>query len=313
MTAAMTPAPDRTLAGVALMVAFCVIAPLLDVAAKLAAEAGVAVATITTARFVVQGACMVPVALVMGLSWRVAPRMAGMIGLRAVFLILSSYAFVSGIAVMPVADALAIAFLEPFIVLLLGWLIFGDSIGPRRIAACAVGFAGALLVIQPSVAAFGWVALWPLGTAVFFSFYMLITRAMAATLHPVTMQLHTSLAGAAICLPLLWMLDGSGIAGLDHIPVAGIAWLWLAGVGVWGAASHICMTYALKFAPASTIVPLHYFEIVAAVALGWLVFSDWPNPMTWGGIVVITGAGLYLIHRERLAARDRRIMAEGPR
>lgn len=295
------------------MLAFCVIAPLLDVSAKLAAEAGVAIATITTARFVVQGACTLPAALAMALNWRVSGRMAAMIALRAAFLILSTYSFVSGIAVMPVADALAIAFLEPFIVLLLGWLIFGDSIGPRRIAACAVGFAGALLVIQPSVAAFGWVALWPLGTAVFFSFYMLITRAMAATLHPVTMQLHSSLAGGAICLPLLWAFDGSGIAGLDHAAVAGIAWVWLAGVGIWAAASHICMTYALKFAPASTLVPLHYFEIVVAVAPGWLVFSDWPNPLTWAGIVVIVGSGLYLIYRERLAARDRRLIARGQR
>ncbi len=313
MTAALSPAPDRTLTGVGLMLAFCVLAPLLDVSAKLAAEAGVAVAVITAARFVVQAACMVPAALAMRLDLRIGGRMAGMILLRTVFLILSTFSFVSGIAVMPVADALAIAFLAPFIVLLLGWLIFGDSVGPRRIGACAAGFAGALLVIQPSVAAFGWVALWPLATAFFFSFYMLITRAMAATLHPVTMQLHTSLAGAAICLPLLGAFAGSGIAGLDPAMPAGIAWLWLLGVGVWAAASHICMTYALKFAPAPTLVPLQYAEIVVAVALGWLVFSDWPTPLTWAGIAVIVGSGLYLVHREALAARTRRISPEGPR
>lgn len=304
---------DRILPGVALMCVFCVLAPLLDVSAKLAGEAGVAVATIVAARFVVQGALMLPAVLAMRLAWAITPRMAGMVTLRAVFLILSTYSFVSGLTVMPVADALAIAFVEPFILLLLGHLIFGDQVGPRRIAACAVGFAGALFVIQPSIATFGWVALWPLGTAFFFAFYMLITRSMAATLHPVTMQLHTSLAGAAIWLPLLWVFDGSGIVGLDHEGAAGIAWLWLFGVGFWAALAHICMTYALKFAPSATVAPLHYLEIVVAVALGYAVFGDFPNALTWVGITVIVGSGLYLIHREHLAARDRRITAEGPR
>ncbi|MEY4984420.1 MAG: hypothetical protein RIR62_2686 [Pseudomonadota bacterium] len=294
---------DRILPGVSLMLAFCTLAPLLDVASKLAAEGGVPVGQITTARFVVQGALMLPVVLFMGLGWRTSRRAAGLVLMRAVFLILSTYSFVSGIAVMPVADALAIAFVEPFILLILGSLLFGEKVGPRRIAASAVGFGGALLVIQPSLAAFGLVALWPLGTAFFFAFYMLVTRTLSDEMHPVTMQLHTSLAGMAITLPLLWALDGSGIPALDAVMPSGILWLWLFGVGFWAAVSHICMTYALKFAPSATLAPLHYLEIVAAVALGYLIFGDFPNILTWAGIVVIVASGLYIIWRERSTAR----------
>jgi drug/metabolite transporter (DMT)-like permease len=294
---------DRILPGVGLMLAFCVLAPLLDVASKLAAQS-LPVGQITGARFLVQGVLMLPIAMFMGISLRLDRRMTGFIILRAVFLILSTYTFVAGIAIMPVADALAIAFVEPFILLILGSFLFGDVIGPRRIAACAVGFGGALLVIQPSLAAFGTIALYPLGTAFFFAFYMLITRHMSQSMHPVAMQLHTSLAGSAICLPALWLLNGSGIPSLDSVPPQGIAWLWLFGVGFWAALSHICMTYALKFAPTSTLAPLHYLEIVAAVALGYLVFNDFPNAMTWAGIAVIVSSGLYIIHREHRVARD---------
>ena len=302
----MTQSTDRIGPGIILMLVFCVLAPLLDVSSKLAAEAGMPVGQITTARFVVQGALMLPVVLAMRLAWAVSPRVLGFVFLRALFLILSTYSFVSGIAVMPVADALAIAFVEPFILLILGSLIFGDEVGPRRIAASAVGFGGALLVIQPSLAAFGLVALWPLGTAFFFAFYMLVTRAMAAYMHPVTMQLHTSLAGMAICLPLMVLFDGTGLAELDPIMPQGLNWLWLFGVGFWAGISHICMTYALKFAPSATLAPLHYSEIVAAVALGYLIFGDFPNWMTWCGIVVIVASGLYIIHRERVSALRRR-------
>jgi drug/metabolite transporter (DMT)-like permease len=297
---------DTTLQGVLLMLAFCVIAPLLDVSAKLAAENGIPVGQITAARFLVQTALMLPVMLAMGLALGLTPRALGYSMLRALFLLTSTYAFVSGIEVMPIADALAIVFVEPFILLLLGRLLFGDQVGPRRIAACAVGFCGALLVIQPSLAAFGPVALWPLATAFLFAFYMLVTRAISAWMHPVTMQFHTSWTGLLLCLPVMLLAEGSGIRSLDPVWPEGWNWLWLFGVGFWAAVSHMCMTYALKFAPSATLAPLHYSEIVTAVALGYLIFDDFPNRLTWIGIAVIVSSGLYVIHRERIAARAKR-------
>ena len=232
-------------------------------------------------------------------------RLAGLILLRAVCLILSTYCFVAAVVVMPIADALAIVFVMPFLLLILGHLLFGDAVGPRRIGASVVGFAGALLVIQPSITAFGLVALLPLGCAFSFAVYMLITRAASAAVHPVTMQLHTSLAGSLICLPLIWLADGSGIADLDPVMPQGLDWIWLFGVGFWAAASHMCMTIALKFAPSATLAPLQYLEIVAAVGLGYLVFGDFPDALTWVGIAVIVLSGLYIIHRERLTAAAR--------
>ncbi|QYK43630.1 MAG: DMT family transporter [Paracoccaceae bacterium] len=299
----MIHAPDRILTGVALMVVFCIIAPLLDVSAKLA-SATVPVGQIVVARFLVQGLLMVPVMLALGISWRLPRALWGLITLRALFLILSTYSFVAAIAVMPVADALAIAFVEPFVLLILGSLIFGDEVGPRRIAASAVGFGGALLVIQPSLAAFGLVALWPLGTAFFFAFYMLVTRHMRA-MHPVAMQAQTSFAGLLLCLPVLAAASVWTIPTITPVMPQGLTWLWLFGVGFWAALSHMCMTYALRYAPSATLAPLHYLEIVAAVALGYWIFGDFPNAITWVGIMVIMASGLYVVRRERLAARRR--------
>lgn len=300
----MTRHSDRILPGVVLMLAFCLLAPLLDVASKLAA-ATIPVAQIVTARFLVQAALMLPVVLAMGLTLRLPLRFLAQIGLRALFLILSTFSFVAAISVMPVADALAIAFVEPFILLILGRFLFKDEVGPRRIAASAVGFLGALMVIQPSLMAFGPVALWPLGTAFFFAFYMLSTRAVTGFMHPVAMQFHTAWTGFAMCLPVMLFSEGTGWAEFDPVWPLGLAWLWLFGVGFWGAISHICMTYALKFAPSATLAPLHYLEIVSAVALGYWIFGDFPNALTWAGIGVIVASGLYVIHRERVTARQR--------
>ncbi|MBL9072305.1 MAG: DMT family transporter [Tabrizicola sp.] len=285
------------------MLAFCVIAPLLDVGAKLAAENGIPVGQITTARFVVQTALMLPVVLIMRFSMRLSGKALAYTTLRALLLIVSTFAFVSGIQVMPLADALAIVFVEPFILLILGHFLFGDQVGPRRIAACAVGFVGVLLVIQPSLAAFGLVALWPLATAVLFALYMLVTRGISTWMHPVAMQFHTSWTGLLLCLPVMFLADGSGIPALDPVWPAGWNWLWLFMVGFFAAVSHLCMTYALKFATASALAPLHYLEIVTAVTLGYLIFDDFPNAMTFAGMAIIVASGLYIIHRERLAAK----------
>lgn len=298
----MSTHTDRIPLGIALILAFCALAPLLDVASKLAADT-IPVGQITTARFVVQAALMLPVVLIMRLPMRVSPALAGQIMLRALFLLLSTYAFVAALTFMPIADAVAIVFIEPFILLILGHILFKDEIGPRRIAACVVGFFGAVLVIQPSFAAFGLRALWPVGTAVFFAFYVLATRSMASVMHPVTMQLHTALAGSAVLVPLLVLFDGSGLTTFDPVLPRGWVWLWLFGVGFWAAISHMCMTYALKFAPASTLAQLHYTEIATAVILGYLVFGDFPNQTAMMGIAIIIASGLYVIYRERMAAR----------
>ncbi|MDZ4312600.1 MAG: DMT family transporter [Cypionkella sp.] len=296
---------DRILRGILLMLAFCVMAPLLDTASKLA-TADIPVGQITTARFLVQGALMLPIALLMRLPLRMNGKTTALITLRAVFLIASTYGFVAGVQVMPIADALAIVFIEPFILLILGYLLFGNPVGPRRIAASIVGFAGALLVIQPSITHYGTAALYPLGTAFSFAFYMLITQAIATGMHPVTQQLHTSIAGSLLCLPIMLWANGSGITELDPVMPQGLNWLWLFGVGFWAAASHMCMTVALKCAPASTLAPLHYLEIVTAVTLGYLVFGDFPNALTWAGIVIIVASGLYIIHRERVTLHQAR-------
>ena len=296
---------DRTQTGVLLMLAFCLLAPLLDASSKLATDA-IPVGQIAAARFVVQGALMLPLALALRLPLRPARRDLAMIFARALVLLASTYCFVAGVQVMPIADALAIVFVMPFILMLMGKIVFGNLVGPRRIGASLVGFAGALLVIQPSLSTYGPAALFPLATAFLFACYEVMTQAMSGRVHPVTMQLHNALAGSLIAVPLIWAATGSGIVELDPVWPAGWNWLWLFGVGFWAATSHLCMTFALKFAPAASLAPLHYLEIPMAVLLGYTIWGDFPNALTWVGIVVIVGSGLYIVRREQIIATQAR-------
>lgn len=298
-----TVSTDRILAGVALMLGFCITAPLLDVAAKLASSS-VPVGQITTARFVIQCVLMAPVVWLMGLSLRVARGLWLALVIRSGLLFVSTFCFIAAIRVMPLADALAIVFVAPFIVLLVGKFYLGEDVGPRRVGAALVGFVGVLFVIQPSFSAFGAVALFPLGTAVGFAFYILVTRGLSRQVHPVSLQFYTGLIASVLCLPILIMAQGSGSVLLDPVWPEGIAWTWLFGVGFFATVSHMMMTYALSLAPSATLAPLQYLELPVATLLGYLVFGDFPNTLTLTGIGIIIGAGLYMIHRERVTARQ---------
>lgn len=296
------PAPDRIFLGIALMLGFCTIAPLIDVASKLAAQA-VPVGTVTLGRFVVQGALMAPIVALMGVGWRLSRRALGLTVARAAVSILATYCFVAAVQVMPIADALAIAFVEPFVILLIGRFALQEEVGPRRLGAATVGFVGALFVIQPSFTHFGAVALFPLGTAVCFALYILITRALSRLTHPVAMQFHTAWVATLLCLPPLLIGTAAGATEIRLAAPEGVFWLWCFGVGLAATISHMSMTYALKFAPSSTLAPIHYFEMLTATFFSYLVFGDFPNWLTWIGVAIITGSGLYIIHRERVTAR----------
>ncbi len=297
------PSTDRVLAGVALMLGFCLTAPLLDVAAKLASSS-VPVGQITAARFVVQCVLMAPFLWIMKLQIRVARGQWAALTLRAFLLLFATFCFITAIRVMPLADALAIVFVAPFIVLLVGKYYFGEDVGPRRVGAALFGFAGVLFVIQPSFAAFGAVAFIPLGTAVAFAFYILVTRGLSRKMHPVTLQFHTGVIASLFCVPVLLLAEGTGSDLFDAVWPTGIAWVWLLGVGLFASISHMMMTYALSLAPSATLAPLQYFELPVATLFGFLVFGDFPNMLSLIGIAIIIGAGLYMIHRERITAQQ---------
>lgn len=303
----MSP-PDRILPGIALMLGFCTIAPLIDVASKLASQ-GVPVGTVTLGRFVAQLALMVPIVALTGHPFTMTRRAATLVLARAAVSIIATYTFVAAVQQMPIADALAIAFVEPFIILFIGRFFMGEEVGPRRLGAATVGFVGVLFVIQPSFERFGTVAFFPLGSALSFALYILLTRALSRHMHPVPMQLHTAWAAGLILLPVLALGGALDIGQLRFVTPEGLFWLWCFCVGLAATVSHMAMSYALRFAPSSTLAPLHYFEILTATLFGYLVFGDFPNALTWVGIAIIIGSGLYVIHRERITAKARR----GPR
>ena len=120
---------------------------------------------------------------------------------------------------------------------------------------------------------------------------------------PIVLQFHTSIAAAAISIPVLIAFDGSGIADLDPVWPKGLEPVWLIMCGISAAVAHMFLSYAFRYAPTTLLGPMHYLEIVTASIIGYLVFGDLFNQTAFVGVLIIVGSGLYLIWRERQVSR----------
>ncbi len=293
---------DRPVLGIALMFGFCIMAPLGDSIAKVLGGT-IPLSQLLFFRFFLQAILLLPIIWWTGRGLRLRGRILALAVLRAALHVAGIAAMFLSLRYLPLADAVAIAFVMPFIMLLLGRMVLNEEIGPRRLAACVTGFIGTLLVIQPRFADVGAPALLPLAVAVIFSFFMLVTRLIAKQVDPISLQAANGIY-ATIGMGIAYLVTAGNENSFFTMvsPTAGEALLLLA-IGVLGTAAHLLMTWSLRYAPASTLAPMQYLEIPFATLIGWLIFRDLPNGLAAVGILITVLSGLYVVYRERANAR----------
>ena len=290
---------DRPLIGLLFVFAFCLLAPLGDALVKVVGF-GAPLMMLMLSRFVFQALSLVPLALVLQRGFPTDRRVFGLICLRSLFHIVGIGMMFISLRLLPLADAIAIVFVFPFILLFLGKFLLGETVGRDRIIACVMGFGGCLLVIKPSFAEVGLFALLPIAVAFAFSIFMLITRSIAKECDPISLQATSGTVSMAMLL-LVWLLAGSDAPNDLAITLPAterISWLLFA-IGALGTAGHLCMTIALRFAPSATLAPLQYIEIPIATFLGWLFFRELPDGLAAVGIMITIGAGVFVVMSER--------------
>jgi drug/metabolite transporter (DMT)-like permease len=293
---------DRPYLGILLMIGFCIVAPLGDGLAKLAG-ATIPLLMMVAVRFAFQAVILLPLITLRGGSLAMTPRVLRLTAVRTVLHVAGIALMYAALYYLPLADAVAICFVMPFIMLLLGHLVLGEEVGPRRLAACTVGFVGTLMVVQPSFVEVGVAALLPLAVAIVFSFYMIVSRQIAKDCDPMVLQTVSGLMGTpllVVAVAATATLPGPFFGVVMPTPAE---WLLLGILGVLGTAGHLLMTWSLRYAPSATVAPVQYLEIPVAAALGLALFAEFPNGLALAGIVVTVAAGLYILFRERAQAR----------
>jgi drug/metabolite transporter (DMT)-like permease len=291
---------DRPFLGILLMLGFCVLAPLGDSMAKILGV-DVPLGMLVFVRFSVQAVILLPLVWLTGQSMRLPAGTLKFVILRTLLHITGISLMFSALQYLPLADAIAIAFVMPFIMLILGHYVLAEEVGRHRMLACAVGFIGTLLVIQPNFVEVGWPALLPLGVAVVFALFMLVTRKIAKQIDAVPLQAISGLQASAVILPFLLLFPNQPALGV-MMPYGNMA-LMLFALGAVGTFAHLLMTWSLRFAPSATLAPMQYLEIPIGTFIGLLVFGDLPNGLAAIGIIITVAAGLYIIVREQRLSR----------
>ncbi|HBF29125.1 DMT family transporter [Rhizobium sp.] len=306
-----TPFFSGVTLGLGLMVLSVLVTPLVDVFSKLATQT-MPSAQITFARFVFQVLFMLPVLILRNtwptLSWH----NTRMHMLRGGVLCLSMLTFVATLRYMEVADAVAIFFVEPILLTILSSIFLKETIGWRRYTACGVGFIGAMLVVQPSFQEVGAVAFLPLITALCIAIFAILTRLLTRHQDPFVIQVETGCWATFYSVLIMGLGHVFDPTQFDVVWPDATGWLWLVGTGLTAAIGGILGVFAYRNAPASTLAPLQYLEIVTATIFGWLVFDALPNALKWLGIAIIIGSGLYIIWRERRHASKPVSHTSGP-
>jgi drug/metabolite transporter (DMT)-like permease len=214
--------------------------------------------------------------------------------LRGLLLISSSLCFFMALGALPLAEATAINYTTPVLVIVLAVLFLGERMTRPRIAFVAAGIVGMLLIVRPGADLFRGASLLVLCSASFYAVFQILTRVMARE-DPRVMLLYPALVGAGV-MTVAWPFFGS------HLDLTWLDMAKLLMVGVLGTAGHFLLILAFQRAPASALTPFTYAHLVFATLVGWLVFGDFPDALTLVGMAVIGGSGLLLTWHERRRA-----------
>lgn len=289
---------DRPVLGIMLMIGFCLTIPFSDAFAKLAG-ATLPLAVLIFARMLAQGAAMTALARAQGVSLHLSRRAFWLTVVRSALNLVGLASIFAAFRFLPLADAIAIAYVMPFILFFLGHYFMGEVVGWRRVLAALIGFVGTVMVIQPSFVEVGFAALLPVVGAFAFALFILVTRVLAQNANATALQAVSGWVSLAIMLPLVGLGSAFGIYDLTFAWPEGAGWLYLAGIGVFGTLAHLLMVQSLSYAPSSTVAPIQYLEIPMAALVSWWIFQEFPNGLALWGIAIILCAGLYILWRER--------------
>lgn len=222
-------------------------------------------------------------------------RHRGLQVLRGMLAVCSATAFIFALRYVPLADAVAVSFVAPFMVTIMGALFLRERVGLHRWSAVTIGFIGTLIVIRPGLGVMHPAVFLVLLAALAFALRQIISRFLSASDRTATTVAYTAIASVLLLtvpLPFYW-----------KTPEDGWQLALMFGMAACAALGEFLVIRALEIAHAVVLAPVHYTLIIWATFYGWLVFDQVPGLWTWLGAAIVVTTGLYIMYRERKLAK----------
>jgi drug/metabolite transporter (DMT)-like permease len=235
-------------------------------------------------------------------------RRLGMHVLRASFVVFANLCFFLGLAALPLADAVAIFFISPFLITIASVLFLGEVVGRRRWSAIAFGMIGVLIVLRPGTEAFQVASLLPLAAAFGYSGLHIMTRFLRDTENAVSMTFYIQIVFIVVCVVFGLFFGDGKLAEQSNASLAFLFREWrvpdatdlplMLILGIFASIGGYCISQAYRLGEAAIVAPVEYLAMPLSIALGVLVFGTWPDTVAWCGIGLILSSGLYTVWRE---------------
>lgn len=209
--------------------------------------------------------------------------------LRALFTYLGMATTYYALANMPIAEVYALQFTMPIFTIIGAVIVFRERAGSGAWIACAVGFAGTLMILRPGFEAVSTAALIALASAVLYAASNIAIKMLARTEDTTTITLYGNLLMLPLALiPALfdWRWPTADAIG------------WIVALGVFTTLGQWALTRSIAAADARIVWPFDFLRLPFTVAIGYVMFAQVPGIWTWIGAIVIFGAAYYVIRRE---------------
>lgn len=207
---------------------------------------------------------------------------------RAALLVMVTLMFFLAVSYLPLADVTSVGFATPLIVTALGALLLGETVGPRRWAAVIIGFCGVLIIVRPT-GTIHWAVFVTLAMATGNAVFQLLTRVLSRHDSPHVAATYVAFVGAiglTLIVPFVWKSPDL------------LGWVLHVAIGLAAGVGHYALASAFNQAPASTLAPFAYIQLIWITAGGFLVFGDFPDLWTIIGASIVVASGIYIFYRE---------------
>lgn len=200
----------------------------------------------------------------------------------------------AAVAYIPMADATAIAFLNPVFAMVLAIPLLGERVGPWRWGAAAIALLGALILLRPTPGSFQPAALLALMAAMVMGMELIFIKKLAGRERPIQILLINNAMGLIIATAAVWPV---------WQPPLPAQWAALVGIGGLMACAQACFVNGMARADASFVAPFSYATLIFAALYDMAVFSVIPDAISLGGAGIILTGAMILAWREGRATR----------
>ena len=243
--------------------------------------------------------------------------------LRGFGIVIANLCFFASLITIPLGEAVAIFFIAPLMITALSVIIIGEKVGVKSWMAVIIGFVGILIILRPGIGVFNYASILPLIAALAYSFVQILTRKMGQAEKASKMVFYIQLNLFFFSLTSGLLFGDGSLADPSKPTLYFLLRAWVVPsikdfiimifIGILSGLGAYCVSQSYRISKAVFIAPFEYFALPLSILWSVIVFKEYPDIVSWIGILLIVSSGLYVAYNGNVEGRKNDIYMPIPR